>query len=47
VTEAKVTTSVSPPELAAVTARKPVVIWKGGSTHDGARVTANHTGSSR
>ena len=33
-------------ELARVTARKPVVIWKGGSTHDGARVTANHTGSS-
>ena len=31
--------------LARVTARKPVVIWKGGNTHDGARVTANHTGS--
>jgi acetyltransferase len=31
--------------LARVTARKPVIIWKGGSTHDGARVTANHTAS--
>jgi acetyl-CoA synthetase (ADP-forming)/acetyltransferase len=30
-------------ELARVTARKPVVIWKGGNTQDGARVTANHT----
>jgi acyl-CoA synthetase (NDP forming) len=28
-----------------VAARKPVVVWKGGNTHDGARVTANHTGS--
>src|SRR5439155_912681 len=26
-------------ELARVTARKPVVIWKGGSTHDGAYAT--------
>jgi acyl-CoA synthetase (NDP forming) len=31
--------------LARVTARKPVIVWKGGSTHDGARVTANHTAS--
>lgn len=31
--------------LARVAARKPVVIWKGGDTHDGARVTANHTAS--
>jgi acyl-CoA synthetase (NDP forming) len=31
--------------LSGVTARKPVVIWKGGSTHDGARVTRNHTGA--
>ena len=31
--------------LGRVTARKPVVIWKGGNTADGARVTANHTGA--
>lgn len=31
--------------LAAVTARKPVVIWKGGNSADGARVTRNHTGA--
>jgi acyl-CoA synthetase (NDP forming) len=29
--------------LRRVAARKPAVIWKGGNTHDGARVTANHT----
>jgi hypothetical protein len=31
--------------LGRVTARKPVVIWKGGNTTDGARVTGNHTGA--
>jgi acyl-CoA synthetase (NDP forming) len=31
--------------LAAVTAKKPVVIWKGGNTADGARVARNHTGA--
>jgi acyl-CoA synthetase (NDP forming) len=31
--------------LGRVAARKPVIVWKGGATHDGARVTANHTGS--
>lgn len=31
--------------LSAVTAHKPVVIWKGGNTADGARVTRNHTGA--
>jgi len=31
--------------LARLTATKPVVIWKGGATHDGARATANHTAS--
>jgi acetyltransferase len=28
-----------------VTAHKPVVIWKGGNSADGARVAANHTGA--
>ena len=28
-----------------VAARKPVVIWKGGNTADGARVAGNHTGA--
>lgn len=31
--------------LRRVTAKKPVVIWKGGNTADGARVTGNHTGA--
>jgi acyl-CoA synthetase (NDP forming) len=31
--------------LRRVTARKPVVIWKGGNTSDGARVAGNHTGA--
>lgn len=31
--------------LGRVAARKPVLIWKGGNSPDGARVTANHTGS--
>ena len=31
--------------LRRVTARKPVVIWKGGNSADGARVTGNHTGA--
>jgi acyl-CoA synthetase (NDP forming) len=31
--------------LARVAAKKPAIIWKGGATADGARVTANHTGS--
>jgi acyl-CoA synthetase (NDP forming) len=31
--------------LARVTAKKPVVIWKGGNTADGARVATNHTGA--
>src|SRR5262249_17412355 len=31
--------------LGNVTARKPVVIWKGGNTADGSRVTGNHTGA--
>jgi acyl-CoA synthetase (NDP forming) len=29
----------------AVTARKPLVIWKGGATPDGARAAASHTGA--
>lgn len=31
--------------LRRVTAKKPVVIWKGGNTADGARVAGNHTGA--
>jgi acyl-CoA synthetase (NDP forming) len=31
--------------LRRVTARKPVVIWKGGNSADGARVARNHTGA--
>ncbi len=31
--------------LSRVAAKKPAIIWKGGATGDGARVTANHTGS--
>jgi acyl-CoA synthetase (NDP forming) len=31
--------------LRRVTARKPVVIWKGGNSADGARVAGNHTGA--
>ena len=31
--------------LRRVTAKKPVVIWKGGNTADGARVARNHTGA--
>jgi acyl-CoA synthetase (NDP forming) len=31
--------------LARVTQKKPVVIWKGGNSADGARVTGNHTGA--
>ena len=31
--------------LSRVAAKKPAIIWKGGATGDGARVTADHTGS--
>jgi acetyl-CoA synthetase (ADP-forming)/acetyltransferase len=31
--------------LGRLTARKPVVIWKGGSSVEGSRVTGNHTGA--
>ncbi|MSQ25764.1 MAG: hypothetical protein EXR49_05780 [Dehalococcoidia bacterium] len=30
-----------------VSSKKPVIIWKGGNTEDGSRVTALHTGSAR